>query len=105
MTQLEQAVTDLSKGFVPITVLSGILLTSISAAYWFGTRSTSTELTNSQLTQQVTRLEAQVIALGQQMQAFSVSLAKGPAIPDNVAFKADLYKFCIENRTLKCPTL
>lgn len=105
MTQLEQTVQDISKGFVPITVLFTILMTAIGAAYWFGTQSTSTELTNSQLTQQVTRLEAQVISISQQMQTLSVNMAKPPTLPDNVAFKADLYKFCIENRNLKCPTL
>lgn len=104
-TQLGQTMTDLSKGSVPIMLVFGMLSTMLAAGYWFGNRSTSTEITNTQLTAQVTRLEAQVLALSGQLQAVSVALAKGPVLPDNVAFKADLFKFCLENRQLKCPQL
>lgn len=102
-TQLGQTMTDLSKGSVPIILVFGMLSTFLVAGYWLGTRSTTTEIGANQLAAQFSRLEAQVLALSGQMQAISISLAKGPVIPENVASKADLFKFCVENRELKCP--
>lgn len=104
MTQLGQAMNDLSKGVVPITVGFAMLTVALSAGFWFGGRTVNTDYTASSLSAQVTRLEAQVNGLATQVQSLSLTLAKGPAVPETAALKSDLYRFCIENRELKCPT-
>lgn len=103
MTQLEKGMQDISKGALPIVVVFGMLMTAISAGYWVGGRTQTTELTANSLAAQFTRLETQVTSLSVQVQNLSNSLAKGPPLPENVAFRGDLLKFCIENRQLKCP--
>lgn len=104
MTQLGEAMQDLSKGVVPITVGFIMLATALSAGFWFGGRTVNTDFTASSLSAQVTRLETQVNGLALQVQSVSLTLAKGTILPETAALKSDLYKFCVENRELKCPT-
>lgn len=103
MTQLGQTMNDLSKGALPVLVVFGMLASVASAAYWVGGRTQTTELTSASLLAQFTRLETQVSSLSLQVQSISTALAKGTPLPEGVALRADLLKFCIENRQLKCP--
>lgn len=96
--------TDLSKGVVPITVGFSMLVAALTAGFWFGGRTTNIDYTASTLSAQVTRLETQVTGLALQVQSISLTLAKGPSLPETLALKSDLYKFCLENRELKCPS-
>jgi outer membrane murein-binding lipoprotein Lpp len=104
MTQLGEAMNDLSKGVVPITIGFSMLSAALLAGYWFGGRTVNTDFTASSLSAQVTRLETQVNGLASQVQSLSLALARGPATPETVALKSDLYKFCLENREIKCPS-
>jgi hypothetical protein len=94
------AVNDLTKGYVPIVLLlTFIVPTAIYVGLYFGKKDSSSE----QLVSQVTALQSQVSSLATQVGNISVAIAKPPTIPENVAFKADLLRLCVENRQLKCP--
>ena len=96
--------TDLTKGVIPITVGFSMLAAALAVGFWFGGRTVNTDITASSLSAQVTRLETQVNALALQVQSVSIALAKGPSLPEHIASKSDLYKFCLSNRQLTCPS-
>jgi hypothetical protein len=66
---------------------------------YFGGKEQNAISTMSQLSE----LRIQVTALATQVSQISVALAKPPTLPENVAYKADLLRLCVENRQLKCP--
>lgn len=99
MTVLEQRLSDVSRFGVPITLIGGLLVSVLIAGMWLGKRDTTGELSASNIAE----LKVQVQNLSDQVTQISVSLAKGPTLPESVAYKADLLRFCILNKNLTCP--
>lgn len=101
MTQLGQTMQDLSKGYVPIVVVISMIATAFGTAFWLRANQAQVENVDRRLTE----LQNQVAQLSSSVAQLTLTLAKGPQLPDNVAYKADLLKFCIHNRELKCPDI
>ena len=94
--------SDLTKGYVPLAlILTFIIPTAIYVGLYIGKRDAGSEALGTQLSS----LQQQVTALTAQVSSIAVTVAKPPQIPENVAFKADLLRFCVENRQLKCPPI
>ena len=92
---------DLTKGYVPAAlVITFIVPTLIFLGIYFGKRENAAD----NLATSITNLSTQVTSLQTQVSQIQVIIAKPPTLPDNVAYRADLLRFCIENRSLKCPT-
>lgn len=92
---------DLTKGYVPIAlVLTFVIPTLLYVGAYFARRDSSTE----NLASQMASLQSQVASLSTQVGNISVAIAKPPTLPENVAFKADLLRLCLENKNLKCPS-
>lgn len=91
---------DLSKGYVPLVlILTFIVPTLIGVGLYFGKRDTVADNLGSQ----ITSLQTQLTALTTQVTQISIAVAKGPTLPENVAFKADILRLCLANKTLNCP--
>lgn len=98
---MTQGVSDLTKGYVPFAlILTFIIPTAIYLGLYFGKRESSTE----NLVAQLASVQSQISNLTTQVGQISIAVAKGPTLPENVAYKADLLRFCLENRQLKCPS-
>ena len=100
--KMSSSVSDLTKGYVPLAIiLTFIIPTAIYVGLYMGKRDASTDALGGQLTS----LQQQVTALTAQVSSIAVTVAKPPTLPENVAYKADLLRFCVENRQLKCPPI
>lgn len=92
---------DLTKGYIPMALLiTFIVPTLLGVGLYFGKRDSGTD----NLASQLAALQSQVSSLSTQVGNISVAIAKPPTLPENVAFKADLLRLCVENRQLKCPS-
>lgn len=95
------SLTDLTKGVVPLTLLlTFIIPTSIYIGLYLQKRDSATEALGGQLA----ALQTQVSSLSSQVTQISLAVAKGPTLPENVAYKADLLRFCLANKNLVCPS-
>jgi len=91
---------DLTRGYVPLAlILTFIIPTAIYIGLYLGKRDTVSESLGTQLT----ALQTQVSSLTTQVTQISIAVAKGPTLPENVAFKADLLRLCLANKNLICP--
>lgn len=99
VAQFENVMQDLSKGYVPVVILLAGFGGALVAGQWINRN----EMNVSSVAKQVTDLQTQVAGLSTQVAQLSIAIAKGPTLPDNIAYKADLLRICVENRQLKCP--
>lgn len=99
MATVGETMSDLSRGYVPIVIVAAM----ISAALFTGMWLKGNEFQINQVDKKVGDLSVQMSAISSAVSQLSIAVAKGPTLPDNVAYKADLLRFCIENRELKCP--
>lgn len=91
---------DLTKGYVPLIIIATFVIpTAIYIGLYLGKRDSASETLGSQ----ITSLQTQVSALTNQVTQISIAVAKGPTLPENVAFKADLLRLCLANKNLICP--
>lgn len=90
---------DASRLGLPLVLVGGMLVTALGGGMWIQGRLNGNEVSS----QNIAELKLQVTNLSAQVTQISVALAKGPTIPENVAFKADLLRFCVMNRQLQCP--
>jgi hypothetical protein len=91
---------DLTKGYVPVAMLIMFIIpTILGLGLYFGKRDAS----GDSIASQITSLTSQVSNLQTQVTQIQLAVAKGPTLPENIAFKADLLRLCLENRQLKCP--
>ncbi len=98
MSEIRQ---DLSRGYVPfVLVLTFLIPTAIYIGMYFGRG----DAASNNLASQLSSLQAQVSTLTTQVGQISVAVARPPQLPENVAYKADLLRFCITNKNLTCPT-
>lgn len=90
---------DLTRGGLPVVLVGGMLVSALIAGMWIQDRTGAGAVANSSITE----LKLQVQQLQATVNQISVNLAKGPTLPENVAYKADLLRFCVMNRQLQCP--
>lgn len=91
---------DLTKGYVPLAlVLTFLIPTVLYIGMYVGKRESGTDHLGSQLA----NLQSQVVSLNTQVSQIAIAVAKGPILPENVAYKADLLRFCLANKNLTCP--
>lgn len=99
MTQIGQTMQDLSKGYVPIVMAISMLATAAGTGWWLKT----TQFQFESVDKKVTDLQLQVSQLSTAVINLNLTLAKGPQLPENVAFKADILRLCLKNPTIVCP--
>lgn len=99
VTQLDNVMHDISKGYVPVVIMLAALGGALVAGQWINRN----EMNVAGVVKQVTDLQTQVAGLSTQVAQLSIAIAKGPTLPDNIAYKADILRFCVDNRQLKCP--
>lgn len=102
----EGYVTDLSRGYVPITLIGVIIATALATGMWMQRNQQSVENLEKSLQafrSEIGDMKTQMGQLSNQVVAMNLALAQGPKMPENVAYKADLLRLCINNRELKCP--
>lgn len=99
MATVGETMSDLSRGYVPIILVCSM----IAAALFTGMYFKGNEAQISSINTKVGDLSVQVSTLSTAVSQISLAVAKGTPLPDNIAFKADLLRFCVENRELKCP--
>jgi len=99
MTQPERIMQDLSKGYVPIIFVLSIIGTALVTGMWVSAQQADVRAVSGK----VTELQTQLSQISGQVATLSIALAKGQPLPENVAYKADILRFCVENRQLKCP--
>ncbi len=90
---------DIRQLGLPVAVVIGMLGIAATIGMQVQSRIGAVDTSSSQLAE----LKLQVQNLSAQVTQISVALAKGPTMPENVAFKADLLRFCVLNRSLNCP--
>lgn len=90
---------DLTRGGLPIVLVGGMLVSALMAGMWLQDRTGASAASSSSITE----LKLQVQQLQATVNQISVTLAKPPTLPENVAYKADLLRFCVMNRQLQCP--
>jgi hypothetical protein len=94
------AAQDLTKGYVPLVLIATFVIpTAIYVGLYLGKRDTAAD----NMLAQLAALQTQVSSLSTQVSQISVAVAKGPTLPENVAYKADLLRFCLANKNLICP--
>lgn len=97
---MSSSMQDLTKGYVPLILIATFIIpTALYLGLYFGKRDSASETLGSQ----ITSLQTQVSALTNQVTQISIAVAKGPTLPENVAFKADLLRLCLANKNLICP--
>jgi outer membrane murein-binding lipoprotein Lpp len=99
MPNLEATMQDLSRGYVPIIIVLAMLGTAGATGFWLQSNQSKVE----NISRDVQGLQQQINVLSASVSQLTLSFAKGPSLPENVAYKADLLRFCLENRELKCP--
>jgi hypothetical protein len=90
---------DLSKGYVPIVMAVAMLGTAAGTGWWLK----GTQFQVEAVVKKVTDLQLQVANLSSAVTSLNLTLAKGPQLPENIAFKADILRICIKNPNLVCP--
>ena len=99
-TPMTTTAQDLTKGYVPAALIATFVIpTAIYIGLYIGKRDTTAD----NMLAQLASLQTQVSSLSTQVSQISVAVAKGPILPENVAYKADLLRFCLANKNLVCP--
>lgn len=99
MQAIGETVQDLSRGYVPIIIVLAMLGTAVATGMWLQGNQSKIDGVSKQMTD----LQLQFSQMSTVVSQLNIAVASGPKLPDNIAVKADLLRFCIENRELKCP--
>lgn len=96
---ISRGMQDISRAGLPLALIASLIIVALGVGLWVGQRNSGAEGAAASIAE----LKLQVQNLSSQVTQISISLAKGPTLPENVAYKADLLRFCTLNKTLTCP--